>query len=1421
MTLPDSRWQTIQESEFPWERDALDFIRQRLPDRDPYHAWSNFEFVAQDGSINEIDLLVLGPRGLFLVEIKSRPGVLTGDAGTWTWETEGRRRLQDNPLLLANRKAKKLASLLRTSRSFPAGRAPYVQAAIFLSAPSLKLRLDERGRLNVYLRDVPPTEGNAEGRPGIVDCVTRPPSPSQGTAPGRNPGAPPGIDRILAKAISRAMKDVGIRPTQRSRQVGDFVLEQLAFEGPGYQDWEARHVALEGIRRRVRLYPVALGSSTLSRRTLERAAQREFQILDGIRHPGILKAVAFTESDRGPALVFEQEQGAQRLDLFLRQRGDTLSMETRLAVLRQIAEALDHAHRKRLFHRALSPQSILVDNPEADTPRVRIFNWQTGRRDPGTGAATGADATQTTHMDELIEETARVYVAPEALRDQEADARTMDVFSLGALAFHIFTGRPPGEDSLELAHRLRADRGLQISAILDGAPHHLEELVFFATCVDVYTRFESVREFLTHLDAVEEELTRPEPAEHVDPLEKSKGDELDGGFVVLKRLGKGSSSVALLVERGAEESVLKVALGPEHHDRLRDEAAVLEKLRHQHVCAVHGLVELGDRLALHMERAGEQTLGQRLRSEGPLHLELLERFGEDLLHTLDWLEQQGIPHRDVKPENIGIHTLGKKGRLHLVLFDFSLSRTPAENIRAGTVPYLDPFLPLRKPPRWDLHAERFAAAMTLHEMATGVLPVWGDGRSDPAMIDAEVHLEPSRFDPDLREALTAFFTQALRRDYARRFGNTFEMLKAWRDVFKESVRQPSVEPAGDVLLGEALASATLETPLAQLGLGTRALNALDRADVIDVRGLLSLPPLAVNTMRGVGSKTRREITAVMKRLAARFPHVQPVVPGPEPADTVPGGEEEAPTAAPLEALRRSIDLIADTLVPRARRKSAKEDVLRRLLGLDDEAAPPDPVAWPNQTDVATACQITRARVGQVLGQARRAWAEAPVLQELAEEIGETLARRGGTLSTGELAAALLATRGSVHREPRRTRLASAVARAVVEAEATRAEPRFGFWRAGARTLVAVSADAADYASRLGRAADALAAEDPLPTPARVAERLGRVKRPDGVAPVAASRLVPLAAAASQNAAVSSRLELYPRGMAPDRTLKLAHGALVGASQLTTEALRERVLGRYPEAAPLPERPELDRLLAEAGLDLHWDAETGSFQPQERPTTSSAYTRSLPRYPTTLSRSTEVTPEVAEARQFQARLQHGFDQGGFLALTVPTRHLLRAEKELLGHFDLERRSLEAALVQAMKDEAQRASADWTVVRRADAAPRDSSDWSHLMRLVRRSVAAVERELLEASGRLLLVHPGLLGRYDQVESLGRLREALQHPGSVHALWVLVPSDGPGDLPTLDGQAVPVFAPGQWARIPDAWLKNLHRSHPPAAGTEAPPS
>ena len=86
------------------------------------------------------------------------------------------------------------------------------------------------------------------------------------------------------------------------------------------------------------------------------------------------------------------------------------------------------------------------------------------------------------------------------------------------------------------------------------------------------TRLESVRDFLEELEHLEDELTQPEERLRPDPIEARPGQELDHGLVMKRRLGKGATALALLVERDGQEHVLKVALSAEHNDRLEMEA---------------------------------------------------------------------------------------------------------------------------------------------------------------------------------------------------------------------------------------------------------------------------------------------------------------------------------------------------------------------------------------------------------------------------------------------------------------------------------------------------------------------------------------------------------------------------------------------------------------------------------------------------------------------------------------------------------------------------------------------------------------------------------------------------------------------------------------------------------------------------------
>ena len=73
-----SRWVEVPASQCPWEREALAVPREGLPDHEPWRAWSNLQVTAQDGSVNEVDALVVGRTGQFLIEIKGLPDHKSG-----------------------------------------------------------------------------------------------------------------------------------------------------------------------------------------------------------------------------------------------------------------------------------------------------------------------------------------------------------------------------------------------------------------------------------------------------------------------------------------------------------------------------------------------------------------------------------------------------------------------------------------------------------------------------------------------------------------------------------------------------------------------------------------------------------------------------------------------------------------------------------------------------------------------------------------------------------------------------------------------------------------------------------------------------------------------------------------------------------------------------------------------------------------------------------------------------------------------------------------------------------------------------------------------------------------------------------------------------------------------------------------------
>ncbi len=462
----------------------------------------------------------------------------------------------------------------------------------------------------------------------------------------------------------------------------------------------------------------------------------------------------------------------------------------------------------------------------------------------------------------------------------------------------------------------------------------------------------------------------------------------------------------------------------------------------------------------------------------------------------------------------------------------------------------------------------------------------------------------------------------------------------------------------------------------EVGYGVEAREVLDRMGIHTVHQLLGVPRLQFRYLTGVGDRIRREIRERAKRLAQLRP------------DLVPGGITEE------DGGRASVDRLAEQLLPRrpAGDERPEDRILAYYLGIDDDAP-----AWPTAGEVAAAVGTARSGVADALEAARDRWHKSAELNAVRSEIDALINCRGRRRFSRRTCGPAAGSRGSVEDDERqRSRRARATIRAAVELEASVSPTRFAAHLnpEGRPPLIAASAEAAEYARRLARAADALAEEEPLPSPGRVDEELGLVPVPEGAGPLAADRRLRLAVAASKSAALSARGELYPRGMPALTALRLSLGALAGAEVLKEEEIRTRVRGRFPEASPLPPRPDLDALLQEANADRTWLEPAGGEAGYYARTVSDTGTGTVAivRH-ATLAPAPDATPEVLDARAIEDKIVYAAERGIFLALTVEPRRARDAEAELLRRFPREPVSLERLMLRAMRAEAEARRVQW--------------------------------------------------------------------------------------------------------------------------------
>jgi serine/threonine protein kinase len=221
---------------------------------------------------------------------------------------------------------------------------------------------------------------------------------------------------------------------------------------------------------------------------------REIHIVAKLQHPHILGLIDSGEADGMLYYVMPYVTG-ESLRTRLAREGE-LPISEAVWVLREIADALAHAHAHHIIHRDIKPENVLFTARHAQVADFGIARAVTEAATAGPITATG------------IVVGSPAYMAPEqASSDPMMDHRA-DIYAFGVLAYEVLTGVPPftapSVVQLVSAHMMRAPDPL--TRHRPNIPEALDEMVLRCLAKRPADRFQTAEEIVARLDAL---LTGP------------------------------------------------------------------------------------------------------------------------------------------------------------------------------------------------------------------------------------------------------------------------------------------------------------------------------------------------------------------------------------------------------------------------------------------------------------------------------------------------------------------------------------------------------------------------------------------------------------------------------------------------------------------------------------------------------------------------------------------------------------------------------------------------------------------------------------------------------------------------------------------------------------------------------------------------
>lgn len=758
----------------PSERGVIRHLRDHAPA--DWVVLHNVE-VANHGRWSEIDLIVIAPHAVYVIDVKGTRGTIEVIGPSWY---PSRRQPFRSPVPKLAGHAKTVKGLL--TRDTPALSRLYVGELVVLTDPTAAL-VDPFGR-------------DTAAVVRLDDLVAAIADRSRITGPFDTSG-----DLAAHAPIVQLLTGV-TRAPQGPRVFGSWQAEEKLSESDDVTEYRGHNAALRDVTPPVRLRVYELDAYLDDE---ERDRQRHrignaFTTLSRLpAHPNIVAAHAFfLTEDESRAVLILDEADADALRPRLA-AADALSMDTKLRIIGDVLGALDHAHRNRVIHRALSPDTVLV------TPDDRAMLT-------GFDFARGGGPRPYTVVDQLPDVLDPAYLAPEGRSDLTRLTAASDLYALGVLGYHLFTGEPAFTGTVDQHQKGDALPAAELAAagVPDPVIAWLRELA------------DPSPENRPNTGAARERFERiagrfpggagtrppgPPPAGPDSGADEERDKEwlrnlppgypLTSTYQIQEKLGRGGFGVVYRVHDlfAGTDRALKIVLEDPHSlvGRLQQEYRNLLNLPlHENVVRVwHADYVPGTTFPfLVFDYVPGRDVG-RLAAARTLGPAAVRGLGIDVARGLAHLHSHDVRHCDIKPKNLMWTTDKAK------IIDFNVAVGSEQSLAEAGISwkYAPPDYARRERPSIPDLIDRdvYALGLSLYEALTGAWPWQGIAAAPPADQEAR---DPREFDGlgDLSQEFVDVLLRAIKPSRTDRYESAERFLAALEAVPDVRRRRPAAEP---------------------------------------------------------------------------------------------------------------------------------------------------------------------------------------------------------------------------------------------------------------------------------------------------------------------------------------------------------------------------------------------------------------------------------------------------------------------------------------------------------------------------------------------------------------------------------------------------------------------------------------------------